>query len=200
MSLASIIKKIDEEAAAQGQEIIEQARTEDEQIIAYARLKADEEAEQIVRHSQEELGVLKNKQMATTLLHMRKKKLDNRQRILSDVFAEVLQRVNSLEDEQRRAIIKTILLSVSEERKGSVIFSEADKSLVNRKFIEEINTELEKQERKLHFSLSTRTADIERGFIVDFKDFDMNYSVEKVLSSLWEEMKGEVSKRLFEGE
>jgi vacuolar-type H+-ATPase subunit E/Vma4 len=199
MSLASIIKKIEADATAQSEEIIEQARIEDEQITTYARLKAEEEAEQIVRHAEEELQTLKNKQMATALLHMRKEKLDNRQRILSDVFTEVLQRVNSFDDDQRRGIIKTILLSIGEERKGSVLFSQADKSVVNQKFIEEINAELEKHKRNLQFTFSSKTADIERGFIVDFKDFDMNYSVEKILSELWEDIKSEVSTRLFEG-
>ena len=198
MSLATIIKKIGEEALAQSQEILEQARTEDQRITTYARVKAEEEAEQIIQHAQAELEMLKKKQMATTLLHMRKKKLDNRQRILGEVFEEVLRRISSFDDKHQQNMIKTILLSVSEEWKATLLFSKADKSLVNQQFIEEINAELAAQKRKLHFTLSSNIADIDRGFIVDFKDFEMNYSVEKVLSSLWEEMKGDVSKQLFE--
>ena len=200
MSLATIIKKIDEEAIAQSQDIIEQARVEDGQIIAYARLKAEEEAESIIRHNKEELQTLKSKQMATTLLHMRKEKLDNRQRILKDVFSKALSQISSYDEDKRRAMIKTILLSVTEERQGTILLSKADKPLIDAQFVEDINKELELQHRKLRFTLSNNTADIDRGFVVDFNDFDINYSIEKVLSGLWEEIKGEVSKRLFEGE
>ncbi len=55
MSLATIIKKIDEEAGVQCQELIAQARVEDEQIVTYARVKAQEEAVNILRHAEEEL-------------------------------------------------------------------------------------------------------------------------------------------------
>lgn len=198
MSLVTIIKKIEEEAEAQSQEIIDQARTDDEQIITYARLKAKEEAAQIVHHTEEELQSFKSKQMATTLLHLRKEKLDNRQRILKDVFSETLRQVREYDADQCRAIIKTILLSVTEERQGSILFSETDKPLIDRKFIDDINAELNQQGRKLKFTLSNKTADIGRGFIVDFKDFEINYSFEKVLSGLWTEIESEVAKRLFE--
>ncbi len=200
MSLASIIKKIDAEAAVQSREIVEEARVEGEQISRVARLKAEEEAAQILRHAEEELSAVQNKQMATAVLHMRKEKLDNQQQTLEKVFAEVVQRVKAFEDEQRLHIFRNILLSVSEERAGNLLLSKNDKKLVNRKFVEEINAELEKRERELRFTLSDKTAPIDQGFLVDFKDFDMNYSVEMLLSILWDEMKGEVSTRLFGAE
>ena len=198
MSLATIIKKIEEEAEAQWQELIAQAREEDGQIVTFARVKAQEEAANILRHTEEELQTIKSKQMATTLLHLRKEKLDNRQRILQEVFAETLRRVAALAPDQRRAIIKTILLSVMEERQGSILPSTADQPLIDQALLQEINDELAQQGRLLRFTLSERTAEIDQGFIVDFEDFDVNYSVEKVLTGLWEDMKGDVSKRLFE--
>ena len=197
MSLASIIQKIDEEAVEQSREILEQAGTEGKQIIRAARVKAEEEAAQILHHAAEELSVLQSKQMATTVLHMRKEKLDNQQQILDKVFAEVVQRVNAFDGEQRARIFRNILLSVSEERKGNVLLSKNEKTVVTQEFIEEINAELEKQNRKLRFGLSSKTAPIEQGFLIDFKDFDINYSVEMLLSMLWDEIKSEVSTRLF---
>ncbi|MDY0094089.1 MAG: V-type ATP synthase subunit E family protein [Candidatus Vecturithrix sp.] len=198
MSLATIIKKIDEEADVQCQELIAQARVEDEQIVTYARVKAQEEAANILRHAEEELQTTKNKHMGTTLLHLRKEKLDNRQRILQEVFAETLRQIAALTPDQRRAMIKAILLSVKEERQGTILSSAADQALIDQAFLQEINDELAQQNRSLRFTLSERTAEIDQGFIVDFEDFDVNYSIEKVLTGLWEDMKGDVSKRLFE--
>ncbi len=198
MSLATIIKKIEEDAAIQSEELLTQAQGEAEQVITHARLKADEEAEQILHHAEQELQVLKNKQTATTLLHKRKEKLDHRQQILSDVFHEVLQRIIAVEEpEHIRSIIKTMLLSVDEERKGTLIFSKTDKTIADQAFIDDINAELARQNRTLQFTLSTKTADIERGFLVDFEDFDVNYSVERMFASVWDEVKREVSARLF---
>lgn len=198
MSLATIIKKIDEEAEAQCQELIAQAREEDRQIVTFARVKAQEEAANILRHAEEELQTVKSKHKATTLLHLRKEKLDNRQRILQEVFTETLRRVADLSPDQRRAITKTILLAVMEERQGNILPSASDQPLIDQAFLQEINDELAQQGRSLRFALSERTAEIDQGFIVDFEDFDVNYSVEKVLTGLWEDMKGDVSKRLFE--
>ena len=200
MSLATIIKKIEEKAAEQGREIIEEARVEGEQITRIARLKAEEEAAQILRHSEEELSTVKNKQMATVVLHMRKEKLDNQQHILDKVFAKVVERVKGFDDEQRRKIFKNILLSITEERKGNLLVSKCDKSVISRAFVDEINAELEKQKRKLRFGLSTKTAPVEQGVLIDFKDFDINYSGEMLLSMLWDEMKSDVSACLFGAE
>ncbi len=200
MSLATIIKKIEEEAQTQSQEIIDQARTDDEQIITYARVKADEEATQIVRHAEEELQSVKSKQMATKLLQLRKEKLDNRQRILQEVSSKALQNVIAYDAEQRREIIKSILFSVSEEREGSLLFSKSDQALIDQTFIDAINKKIkEKGRKKLQFKLSKHTADIERGFIIDFEDFEVNCSFQEVLEDLWTEIEGDVSKRLFEG-
>jgi V/A-type H+-transporting ATPase subunit E len=200
MSLATIIQKIEDEAEAQGQKLIAKAQAEGEQIAARGREEADKEAAQIIRHAEEELQSIKSRQMATTLLRLRKEKLDNRQQVLDKVFSQALERILSYEADRYKAMLRNILLSVEEERQGSILLSGADKSVITQDFIEDINAELKKQDRKLQFTLARKIADIEKGFIVDFKDFEMNYSVEKILSGLWEEIKGEVSKRLFEGD
>lgn len=197
MSLATIIQKIEAEAEGQCQEIIEQARTEDEQIVTYARVKAQEEAESLLRHAREELQTTQKKQMATTLLHQRKEKLDNRQRILKDVFTEALRRVAAFDADQRRSMIKTILLAVAEERAGTILPSESDAALFDQAFLQEINDELARQNRALRFTLSEQTANIDQGCIIDFDDFEVNYAVEKMLSGVWENIKSDVSQRLF---
>jgi V/A-type H+-transporting ATPase subunit E len=199
MSLATIIKKIEDEAEAHGQKLIAQTQAEGEQIVARGREEAEKEAAQVIHHTEEELQSLKNRQMATTLLRMRKEKLDNRQRILDDVFSQALDRILTYDADQYRAILRNILLSVEEEQQGSILLSGADKPVITQEFIDDINAALKNQNRKLQFTLTQKTADIEKGFILDFKDFEMNYAIEKILSGLWEDIKGEVSKRLFEG-
>ncbi len=199
MSLVTIIKKIEDEAEAHGQKLIAKAQAEGEQIVAHGREEAEKEATQIVHHAEEELQSFKNKQMATTLLRMRKEKLDKRQRILDEIFSKALERILASDVDQYTAMLRNILLSVEEEKEGSIIPSEADKPLITQEFLEDINTELKNRNQKLQFKLARKTADIEKGFILDFKDFEMNYSVEKILSGLWEDIKGEVSKQLFEG-
>jgi len=198
MSLATIIKKIEDEAEAHGQKLIAQAQTEGEQIVAHGREEAEKEAAQIVHHAEEELQSLKNRQMATTLLRLRKDKLDNRQRSLDEVFSQALDQILTYDADGYRAMLRNILLSVEEEQQGSIVLSKADKPITTQEFIDGINADLKNRNRKLQFKLARKTADIEKGFILDFKDFEMNYSVEKILSGLWADIKGGVSKRLFE--
>jgi V/A-type H+-transporting ATPase subunit E len=200
MSLATIIKKIGDDADAQSQQIIAQANAEAEKIVDQGRKKAEEEAVQVIRHVEEELENLKNKRMATTLLHMRKKKLDNRQQILRDVFQKALSQIETYTIEQYQEGARRLLLAIGEERQGRIHLSKADKSLIDEHFVEKINAELQDQQRKLQFKLSNKSAPVERGFIVDFRDFEVNYSIEAILSELWLTIESDVSHRLFEDE
>jgi V/A-type H+-transporting ATPase subunit E len=200
MSLATIIKKINDEAEAQSQQIIDRANAEAEKILEHGRKKAEEEAVQIIRHAEEELENLKNKRMATTLLHMRKEKLDHRQQILSEVFKKALSRIQSYDIDQYQEGARQLLMAIGEEKQGSILLSRADKSFIDESFVDKINAELQEQKRKLRFKLSNKLAQVERGFIVDFRDFEVNYSIEVILSDLWTKIEGDVSDRLFEDE
>ena len=198
MSLSTIIEKIGEEARRQCDEILAHAHLEAEQIAEHSRQKTDEEVAHILRHAQEEVELTKNKRVATAQLHARKERLDCRQQILDSVFEEALERVYAYNDAQRHSLIKAILLDVPEEREGIILPSCSDRDLFTPDFLQEINQELAAQKRMLTFSLSPECADVRQGFILDFHEFDVNYSTEKVFSGLWEEIKGDVSKRLFE--
>lgn len=198
MSLSTIIEKIGEEARRQCDEILAQAHLEAEQIAEHSRQKTDEEIAHILRHAQEEIELIKSKRVATAQLHARKERLDCRQQILDSVFEEALERVYAHDDAHRLELIKAILLSVPEEREGVILPACCDRDLFTPQFLQEINQELAARQRTLTFSLSPTCADIRQGFILDFHEFDVNYSTETVFSGLWEEIKGDVSKRLFD--
>jgi vacuolar-type H+-ATPase subunit E/Vma4 len=121
----------------------------------------------------------------------------NRQQLLEDVLAQALQQILACDDTQFKAVMKTILLSVTEEQAGKILPAKADKKLFSKEFIEEINTELKKNKRKLQFKVASQTSAIPRGCVIDFQDFEMNYSLENILAHLWEQVKHEVSAQLF---
>ncbi|GAK54036.1 hypothetical protein CLOSPO_02378 [Candidatus Moduliflexus flocculans] len=198
MSLSTIIEKIGEEARRQCDEILAKAHLEAEQIAEHSRQKTDEEVAHILRHAQEEVELTRNKRVATAQLHARKERLDRRQQILDSLFDEALERVYAHDDAHRLELIKTILLSVPEEREGVILPSCSDRYLFTPDFLQEINQELAARQRTLTYSLSSECANVRQGFLLDFHDFDVNYSTEKVFSGLWEEIKGDVSKQLFE--
>jgi V/A-type H+-transporting ATPase subunit E len=198
MSLATIIKKIEDDAEAYGQKLIDQAHTEADQILAAGREEAEREAQQIIRQAEDEVQHFKNKQMATALLQVRKDKLDNRQQLLDEVFSKALDRILDCEAEQYKRIVKNILLSVDEERTGIIRLAHTDTSLITQEFVKEINTELKKQKRQLQFQLSSDTMEMKRGCILDFQDFEMNFSLETLLTEMWEGIRSDVSRQLFE--
>jgi V/A-type H+/Na+-transporting ATPase subunit E len=197
MSLSTILKKIDDEADAYGQKLVEQARAEGEKLLAHNRAEAKQEAEQILRQAEIELQNLNNKQKATTLLQVRKQKLDNRQRLLDEIFVKALARIRACQPDQYKAIIKQILLSIAEEQPGQIRLAEPDQGIITKKFLDDVNTDLAKQKRALRFQLAPEAAVIGKGCIVDFGDFEMNFSFETLLTDLWENLKSEVSAQLF---
>lgn len=197
MSLATILKKIDDEAEAYSQKLIEQARTESEKILAHARAEAKQEAAQITRQAENELQNFNQKQKATTLLQVRKEKLDQRQRMLDDVYQKALTRILACQPEHYKKILKQILLSVHEEREARMFVSQADHALLSKKFMDEVNAELAKQKRNLRVQLAKETVDIGRGCLLDFGEFEINFAFETLLTGLWSTLKGEVSRQLF---
>lgn len=197
MSLSTIIQKIDAEAEASRQKLLAQAHAEAERILERANADAEQEAADIHQRSENDLQSFAQKQTAVAMLQARNRKLENRQQLLNDVFAQALQQILACDNTQFKAIMKTILLSVGEEQAGTILPAKADKKLFSKEFIEEINAELKKKKRKLQFNVSSQTSAIPRGCVIDFQDFEMNYSLENILASLWEQMKHEVSAQLF---
>jgi len=197
MSLATIIQKIDAEAEASRQKLLAQANTEAEHILEQGRVDAEQEAVQIHQQAEEDLQSFKNKQIATAQLQVRNQQLENRQRLLNEVFSNTLERILACDESQYTAILKTILLSVAEERQGEILPAEADSALITEDFINAINADLKEKKSKLSYRLSSQTAQMSRGCLIDFQDFEINYSLENILAGVWEQMKTEVSARLF---
>jgi vacuolar-type H+-ATPase subunit E/Vma4 len=198
MSLATIIQKIDAEAEASRQKLLAQAQKEAERIVEQGRGEAEQEAAKILQRADNDLQSFRNKQLATAQLQVRNRRLENRQRFLNDVRAQALERILACDDTRYRTIIKTLLLSIQEEQPGEILPAKADKKLFSKAFLEEINAELKKQKRRLRFNASSKTVDIPRGCVVDFQDFEINYSLEYILADLWEQIKHEVSAQLFD--
>ena len=163
MSLATILKKIDDEAEAHAQKLLDQARAEGEKILAHGHTESEIEATQILRQAEIELQNFNNKQKATTLLQARKHKLDNRQHLLDEVFDQALARVRACEPDQYKAILTQMLLAVSEEQPARIRVAEPDRELITQEFLDEINQELARQKRALHFQLAPGTAAIGKG-------------------------------------
>ena len=201
MSLATIIQKIDTEAEASRQKLLAQANTEAERILEQGRVDAEQEAVQVRQHAEEDLQSFKNKQIATAQLQVRNQQLENRQRLLNEVFSEtpgLPERILACDESQYTAILKTILLSVTEEGQGEILPAEADAALITQDFINAINAELQKKKSRLSYRLSSQTAQMSRGCLIDFQDFEINYSLENILAGMWEQIKIEVSARLFD--
>ena len=197
MSLSTIIQKIHAEAEASRQKILAQAHTEAERIREQASVEAEQEATEILQRADNDLVGVTQKQMAAAQLHARNQKLENRQRMLDDVYAGALERILACDDDRFTTIMRTVLLSVDEEYAGEIIPSEADAALFSEKFLTDLNAALTKQKRILRYTLSGQTAAIPRGCIIDFQEFEMNYSLENIFAGLWEPMKHEVSAQLF---
>jgi V/A-type H+-transporting ATPase subunit E len=197
MSLATIIQKIDAEAEASRQKILTQANAEAERIREQARTDAEREASDIRQQADHDLQSFTQKQLASAQLQARNRKMENRQEVLRDVYERALERILACEETQFEAVMKAILLTVTEERAGKIIPAKSDRSFFSKAFLEGINTELKTQKRSLRYTRSSKTATIPRGCIIDFQDFEMNYSLANILADLWEQMKPEVSAQLF---
>jgi V/A-type H+/Na+-transporting ATPase subunit E len=198
MSLATILQKIDAEAEASVQKILAQANAEAARIVEQAQVEAEAEAAAIVQRADEDARSFAQRQLAAAQLQARNQKLEHRQRMLEDVRARALKRILACDDAQFTTMMRAVLLAVDEEQAGEIVPAEADAALLSDEFLADLKAALKKQNRKLRYTRSARTAAIPRGVIIDFHDFELDFALENILAGVWAQIKPDVAAQLFD--
>jgi len=188
MSLEKITQKILKDAKDQAQNIIGQAQREGEEIIAQETKKAESLKEDILFRASRQAAEEKKRVLTMAELESRNALLAARQALVKEVFEEALRRLQSLSDQEYRALLKRMFLKMAQGGE-EVIVSPADRTRISQDFLEELN---------LNLSLSSETRPIKGGFILRKGGVEINNSFDLLIYSLREEFEPEIVKILFE--
>ncbi len=180
MTLEEVKKELLRKAKEDAQKIIKEAQEERKKIFEKIDEKIAKKKELIDQEIKNIKEVLEKKEISSTELNAQKALLEEKKKIIDDVFTKVREKLINQNKDERKRIIEKLINKANEEIKVEKVYcNEKDKNfLPSNKYIK---------------------SDIIGGIIAENKDesirVDYNYDV--MLNNVKEEKLAEISKILF---
>lgn len=198
MAVEDIVKKIIKDSEGKAESILLEYKKQADDIKEEKKslLKGTEEAEKKKIEQDADNHYKRLVQMAE--LQMRKEVLDLKQKLITDVFQKVEERIVSMPKDDYQSFIEKKIIEYIQTGREEVIISENDKNRITEDFIEKLNKKLkEKLREEGDLKLSDKSADIKAGFILKSEKIQYNSSLESMLRELREKDEAEIVKKIF---
>jgi V/A-type H+-transporting ATPase subunit E len=197
MSVEKITEKILSDAREQAGRIekefadrIGQIHNRRDQQVEEIRSRAKEEARQ---RAQDRF----QKDIATAELELRKEVLARKQELIRMAFDRARKEMMEMKGSARRDFLLQLLLQSVESGEEEVIVSSQDESLIDEKFLEQANKQLEKNGKTGRLRLSGDHRDLPGGFVLRRSKQETNCSFGALIHSVRQELEPDVAGRLF---
>jgi len=195
MAIQDIIHKIELETQTKIKEILSSAKEEERNILANAESEAKKIKEKMLKNGEEELAEKKRRQLTASTLEARRMLLEEKQKIVSEVYEEVQKKLENLSPNEYQKLIRKLILEAANGGE-EVIIAEKDKSKISPDFLKDLNRELAKKGKK-PLLFSPVTQNISGGFILRSGKLEINSSFPALLKSLREKTEFQVIRELF---
>lgn len=193
-----IKSRILEDARAKAAEIEAQARQEAKEIMDLALAEAAKKKEAVLEKARAEGAEAYRRIISTAGLEGRKKILKTKQDMVEAAFNKAMEKVTSMPDNEYQRFLEDMAVSASSKGTGEIVMSERDLKRIDKKFINKINTRLEKTGIKGNLTLSKDTIPSAGGFILKSGDIEINSTLEIIFEMIRPECESDVVKILFQ--
>lgn len=191
MSLAEIKTKIEADARAEAQAILDKARDQadriraevDEQILKIEKTYGD-------RFAKEQPEILRRREIVAGL-DVKKNELGVKQKAISNSFDGAVEQLKALPSEKAVAFIENLLGKAVQTGKETIFVGE-DEKLITKKWVAEYN-----ERKKTSLLLSGEPRDISGGFILADGDIETNCSWDMLVRWIRDDIEADVVQRLF---
>lgn len=194
--LEKILQRIEQDCKTECEEIIKKAEEEALNIKKETDSAALKKKEEILKKTESELSNKIDLAKKANQLEKRNSILQAKNTYIDEVINIALERVRNYDETNYLALIKNLIVKYSVEGNGIIRFSERDSQRVSESFIDMINKELASFNRSVKLGAY---ANIDDGFILEYKDIDINCTFESLLSTYAEDIREAVYKELFGG-
>jgi len=189
------------------EKILADAKAEAEKIKKEAQAKEGAEqaklSEQLAEYKKQ-TGLIAKKAgedekshiLAAARMDIAKEYLAEKRKILDEVYEQARQQLQSLPDEEYRALIKKLLLDAIETGDEEVVV-DTNESRIDHEFIKQINRDVGPG-YKGNLRLSGQRQNLGAGFILTRGKIKTNVSIEVLLNQTRKELEIELAKELFE--
>lgn len=191
MSLAEIKTKIEADARAEAQAILDKARDQadriraevDEQILKIEKTYGD-------RFAKEQPEILRRREIVAGL-DVKKNELGVKQKAISNSFDGAVEQLKALPSEKAAAFFENLLSKAVQTGKETIFVGEEEK-LITKEWVAEYN-----QRKKTSLLLSEEPRDISGGLILADGDIETNCSWDMLVRWIRDDIEADVVQRLF---
>jgi V/A-type H+-transporting ATPase subunit E len=195
------VEKITEKILSDAEEQAGQIEREFAGRIRQIRDRRDRQVKEIQSQAQEEARSRAEdrfqKDIATAELELRKEILASKQDLIRQVFDRAREELLEMKGEGRRKFLLQILLRSVESGDEEVVVSPKDKELIDARFLQQANRQLEQDGKKGRLKLSRERRDLPGGFVLRRAKQEINCSLSALIHSVRQELEPKVAGQLF---
>jgi V/A-type H+-transporting ATPase subunit E len=197
MSFDDILKKIKGDAEEEASLITQEAEARARGIIEEAGEEARDKSRRDLHRAEAEAQEEKRRILALERLEARRSLLMARQEAVDDVYAEVLERLRSLPDDEYLSFVSASVLRAVETGREALLISPEDRERITPAFLEKLNSELRDRGLAGELSMEVAGEDMGGGVMLKGEGTEVNLTFTQMLEEVKEEMEPQVVAVLF---
>lgn len=198
MSIENILKRIEEETTAAVGEIISEAESEAEKIREDYAAEAGELKVELERQARAKAEEEQRRLLVNEELRLRKELLERKREILDALYAEVAERVESLERDEYLELMKMMILRRATSFEEEIIVPEDQREVFGKTFPDSLNKTAGGKKGAL--SISDDTGDFSWGVILREGKRRVDLTLDVLIAQLRDRIEPDIAAVLFADE
>lgn len=195
VGLENILSCIDQEAVEESENIINEAKTRADNILAKAHEFAKKESELIIKNTEKKVNLILKRAETKAFLQERELNLKSKHEMVCFIIDEAKKVLYNLPDEEYFSLIFKLCKKYFKPSKCKMIFSAADLNRITNTIREKILKLADDVGTKIE--ISDKTRNIDGGFILSYGDVEENCSFESLIESNFDLLCDKINEILF---
>ena len=191
--IEKITARITQEAQAEIDRTLADAREQAAQITARYQAQADAEAASLAARNEKAAAEREERLVSVAQMEARKVSLAAKQEMMEQVYRRALEKLRSMPQEQYTAVLAALLVQASSTGAEEVVFSPEDQAKAGKAAVAKANEQLPKGK----LTVSQETRPIAGGFILKDNNVEVNCTFDTLVRLQRAETAGAVAKKLF---
>lgn len=199
--IEKITQRIDQDAQAEIDQILGDARRQAAEILARYEAQAKKEAEELLGRGEKNAAEREERLASVAQMEAKKLTLATKQEMLDKAFALALEQLASLPEDEYIALLAALAARAAATGREQLIFSPKDRERVGEQVVAAANEKLSQdgaaEARVGQLALSEEARPMRGGFILSDGEVEVNCAFETLVRLQRGEVSGEVAKALF---
>lgn len=190
MALENIINKIKEDSIRKAESFVASQQEKADEILAEAEAKIEAIKQNEDAKRSKRLDSIKDAETVLNKLEIRKIKLEEKRKILDEIYNKALEKILKLSKAEYKKIVMKQLNAIQD---GDIVYlSEKEQGIVLKKDIDEIA-----KNKGVKVTLSKDLNSNIAGIVIERTDMSLDFNIVLELKNLVNEMEGEIIKEIY---